>query len=141
VKWQFNHTRLRPCVKLQIKTYTTGERAMIEKRQTPRIKTDLRLLSISSNLSTDSHITNMSVSGAFIASSWPLLINSELDLHIQLPDDPDIMSADARVVWNHYERKSALDGMGVLFTNIHPKQQQKLAAFIEKNRQADMGNH
>ena len=114
---------------------------MIEKRQTQRIETDLDLISISSDLSTDSHITNMSVSGAFIESSWPLPINSELDLHIQLPDEHEIMSADARVVWNHYERKHDLDGMGILFTNIHPKQQQRLAAFIEKNRQSDMGNN
>ena len=114
---------------------------MIEKRQTPRIETDLSLISISSNLSTDSHITNMSVSGAFIESSWPLPINAELDLHMQLPDDPEILSTDARVVWNHYERKSALDGMGIQFTNINPKQQQKVAAFIERNRQSDMGNH
>jgi hypothetical protein len=133
VKWQLNHTRLRPWVKLQIKTYTTGERVMIEKRITQRIETDLGLISISSNLSTDSHITNMSVSGAFIESSWPLPINAELDLHIQLPDDLEIMSTDARVVWNHYERNTTLDGMGILFTNINPKQQQKLADFIEQN--------
>jgi c-di-GMP-binding flagellar brake protein YcgR len=114
---------------------------MNEKRQAPRIKTDINLLSIYSNLSTDSHISNMSVNGAFIESSWPLPINAELDLHIQLPDDNEILSTDARVVWNHYERTSALDGMGVQFTNINPKQQQKVAAFIEKNCRKDMGNN
>jgi len=131
VKWQLIHKRLRPCVKLQIKhTLREGE-AMIEKRQTPRIETDLSLIAISSNLSTDSHITNMSVTGAFIEGSWPLQINAEFDLHILLPDDREVISTDAQVVWNHYERKATLDGMGIRFTNINSKQKQRLAAFIE----------
>lgn len=114
---------------------------MLENRQTLRIETDLRPISITANLNTDSHITNMSVNGLFIATSKPLPINYELDVHVKLPDYPEIMSADARVVWNNSQGDTALDGMGILFTHIHPKQQQKLAAFIEQNRQSNMGNN
>jgi Tfp pilus assembly protein PilZ len=108
-----------------------------EKRQTPRIETDLRFISCSSDISTDSRITDMSTTGAFIETSEPLPIDAELDLHLQLPGDSDIMSIDARVVWRKTIANTISAGMGIQFTNILPKHQEKLAAFIEQNYQAN----
>jgi len=113
---------------------------MIDKRQTPRIETDLGLISRPSNLDMDSHITNMSAKGAFIENSESLPVNEELNLHFQLPDDPDVMTADARVVWNNSGRSTAANGVGIEFTNMLPKQQQKLNNFIEHNLQQDNNN-
>jgi Tfp pilus assembly protein PilZ len=110
---------------------------MYEKRQAPRIETDLRFISCSSGICTDSRITNMSVSGAFIETSKPLPIDVELDLHLQLPGDSEIMSIDACVVWTKSVCCAASAGMGIQFKKILPKHQQKLAAFIEQNREAD----
>ena len=109
---------------------------MYENRQAPRIETDLRFISCSSGICTDSRITNMSVSGAFIETSSPLPIDAELDLHLQLPGDSEIMSIDACVVWNKSICCAASAGMGIQFKKILPKHQQKLAAFIEKNLEA-----
>jgi len=108
---------------------------MIEKRRAPRIETDLRFISCSSGISTDAHITNMSATGAFIETSEPLPIDAKLDLHLQLPDDSEIMSIDARIVWAKSVCCAASTGMGIQFTNILPKHQKKLAAFIEQNCQ------
>jgi uncharacterized protein (TIGR02266 family) len=112
---------------------------MKDKRQAPRIDTNLKFISCSSGLSTDSRITNMSDTGAFIETSLPLPDGTELDLHLQLPDDDEIMSIDARVVWIKSNSCSASAGMGIQFTNILPKHQKKLAAFIEQNYQPSNG--
>jgi uncharacterized protein (TIGR02266 family) len=109
---------------------------MYENRQAPRIETDLRFISCSSGICTDSRITNMSVGGAFIETSQPLPIDAELDLHLQLPGDSEIMSIDACVIWTKSICCAASAGMGIQFKKILPKHQQKLAAFIEKNLEA-----
>jgi len=106
---------------------------MIEKRMATRIGTDLRFISCSSGISTDSCIINISATGAFIETAEPLPIDAELDLHLQLPDDDEIMPIDARVVWIKPECSAAAAGMGIQFTNILPKHQIKLNAFIEQN--------
>jgi c-di-GMP-binding flagellar brake protein YcgR len=73
----------------------------------------------------------MSTTGAFIETSEPLPADAELDLHLQLPGDSDIISIDARAVWTKSVCFAASAGMGVHFTNILPKHQEKLASFIE----------
>ena len=113
---------------------------MLEKRQTPRIETNLELLPGSSGTSTDLRITDMSSTGVFIENNDPLPINAELDLNLQLPDNPEIMSANARVVWIKSPDSNASAGMGMQFTNILPKQQKKLNDFIEHNLQLGHGN-
>jgi len=104
-----------------------------EKKRAPRIGTDLRFISCTSGICTDSRITNMSVGGAFIETSEPLPIDAELDLHLQLPGDSEIMSIDACVVWTKSICCAASAGMGIQFKKILPKHQQKLAAFIEQS--------
>lgn len=79
----------------------------------------------------------MSTTGAFIETSEPLPINAELDLHLQLPDDSEIMSLDARVIWTKSFCSAAAAGMGIKVTNILPRHQEKLATFIEQNCQPD----
>ena len=104
-----------------------------ERRQARRIQTSLKFISCSSGINTDSRITNMSATGAFIETSKPLPIDAELDLHLQLPGDSEIMSIDACVVWTKALCCAASAGMGIQFKKILPRHQQKLAAFIEKN--------
>jgi len=137
---QFNDRKLLSkacflCIHTNKNIQIRGGWDMQEKRQTPRIETDLSFISCSSGISTDSRITDMSTTGAFIETSEPLPIDAELDLHLQLPGDSDIMSIDARVVWTKLVCCAASAGMGIQFTNILPKHLEKLAAFIEQNRE------
>ena len=108
-----------------------------DKRQARRIQTNLKFISCSSGLNADSRITNMSSSGAFIASSHHLPVDAELALHLQLPDDSEIMAIDARVVWTKTHSNATSAGMGIEFTNIAPAHQNKLAAFIEQSLRPD----
>jgi len=110
-----------------------------EQRQAPRIGTDLRFISCSSGINTDSRIANISTTGAFIETAEPLPIDTELDLHLQLPDDSEILSLDARVIWAKSVCCAAAAGMGIQITNILPKHLEKLAAFIEQNCQSGSG--
>jgi Tfp pilus assembly protein PilZ len=108
---------------------------MGEKRQTLRKETDLRFISCSSDISTDSCIINLSTTGAFIETTHPLPADTKLDLYLQLPDDPEIISIDARAVWTKSVCCAASAGMGIQFTNILSRHQEKLDAFIEQNCQ------
>ena len=84
----------------------------------------------------------MSSTGVFVENNDPLPINADLDLKLQLPNNPEIMSAHARVVWIKFPKSKdskATTGMGMQFTNIPPEQQKKLNAFIEHNLQLGHG--
>ena len=82
----------------------------------------------------------MSSTGVFIESNDPLPINTELDLNLQLPDNPEIISAHARVVWIKSPDSDASAGMGMRFAKILLKQQKKLNDFIEHNLQLGHGD-
>jgi uncharacterized protein (TIGR02266 family) len=108
-----------------------------ERRQARRIQISLKFISCSSGLNADSRITNLSSSGAFIASTHLLPVDTEVALHLQLPGDSEIMPIDARVVWNKSVCSAASAGMGIEFTHIAPAHQNKLAAFIEQSLRPD----
>lgn len=111
---------------------------MIERRRSPRVNTNLEFLSGPHIMSPDSRITNLSSNGVFIKNDEPLPVNSEINLHIHLPDEHEIMSADARVVWNKTLNGESPAGIGLQFTNILPKQQEKLINFIQESIRQDM---
>jgi len=114
---------------------------MKEKRLTARIETDLNFISCSSAISVNSRITNMSATGTFIKTDWPLPVDAELDLHLQLPDDPEVISVDARVVWSKPFCSASEANMGIQFTNILPKHQKKLNDFIKQNCRPGCSRH
>jgi uncharacterized protein (TIGR02266 family) len=107
---------------------------MQTRRTAPRIETDLGFISCSSDISSYSRITNMSTTGTFIRTERPLPVNTELDLHLQLPDDPEVISVDGRVVWSKPVCSADEANMGIQFTNILPKHKKKLSDFIKQNR-------
>ena len=112
---------------------------MIERRRAPRIETNLKLPEGPSGPGTSSRISDISSTGVFIESSAPLPVNAELDLNLQLPDNPTTMSAHARVVWIKSSGSNAAVGMGMQFTNLLPEQQKILDNFIEHNLQLGHG--
>ena len=61
-----------------------------------------------------------------------------MNLNFTLPDEYEIMSADARVVWNKTLDDECPAGIGLQFTNILPKQQEKLTNFIQASIRRDM---
>jgi len=107
-----------------------SEQRMIVERQARRRETNLQFISCSRHINTNARITNLSTAGAFIETSKPLPIDAELDLHFQLPRDPEVISIVVCVVWTTSIDCPAPAGMGIQFKKILPKHQKKLAAFL-----------
>jgi len=106
---------------------------MEDRRQAKRIQTDLRILATNPGLNSHPRITNLSATGAFIATGQPLPNDSSFAFDMQLPDDSEKMTINARVVWTKAVSKATSAGMGVMFTDILDRHQQKLADFVERN--------
>ncbi len=84
-------------------------------------------------VNTNSRISNLSITGAFIVTSNLLPADTTFTIQLELPGVAAIMTLDVRVVWTKSVADAAKAGMGIIFTNILPEHQEKLAAFIEEN--------
>jgi len=106
---------------------------MDERRQKTRIYTSLPVLAANPDISPDARISNISSTGAFIATGRLLPEDTSLAFDIQLPGDPERMTINARVVWTKAVSNATSVGMGIEFTDILERHQDKLADFIEQN--------
>jgi uncharacterized protein (TIGR02266 family) len=108
-------------------------------RKTARISTDLKLLLCDAGNSIDACVINMSSCGVFIKTNRLLPVDAVFAFTLQLPDDPEIMTIDGRVVWTKSVSNASPAGMGIQFTNIQPDHQNKIADFVEHilNQQKD----
>jgi len=106
---------------------------MKEKKRKGRTRINLTIIASSPPISPDARITNLSATGAFITSLQTLPADSQVAIDFQLPGHSETMSLNARVIWTEPASFAAPGGMGIEFTNLLPKHQEKLAAFIEQN--------
>ena len=106
---------------------------MKDARRQARISTNLTLISGDSGNCIDSCLMNMSSGGVFIKTNHLLPVDAEFTLKLQLPDDPEIMAIDGRVVWTKSVSNASPAGMGIQFTNMLPNHEKKIAAFVEQN--------
>jgi uncharacterized protein (TIGR02266 family) len=113
---------------------------MNDLRGKARISTNLKLQMSNSGHSMDACVVNMSIGGAFIKTNHLLPIDAEFSFSLQLPDDPEIMTIDGRVVWTKSVCNSSPAGMGVQFINILPDHQKKISAFVEQNSNHEKDN-
>ena len=107
---------------------------MEERRQKERIPADLEILACTPSIHPESRITNISCKGAFISAASPLPVDAELSMHIQIPNDPELIELSARVVWTKTHENSTAAGMGVQFIHIAPQDREKLAALINQHQ-------
>ena len=107
------------------------DRQMKNFRKTARISTDLKLVSRNSGNSIDTRM-NLSSGGVFIETPHLLPVDAEFMIHFQLPDDPEIMAINARVVWTKSVVNASPAGMGIQFINILPDHEMKIFAFVDK---------
>jgi type IV pilus assembly protein PilZ len=105
----------------------------IERRVMPRIDTSLEIAFRTSGVNRYSYMLNISSGGLFIKTDQPLSIDVELEMSIQLPDDPEIMDIAGRVVWTKPESHAFPAGMGIQFVNMPKEYRQKIQSFVEKN--------
>ena len=100
-------------------------------RKSPRISTDLKLISRTTGNSVESRIINMSSGGVFIKTNHLLPVDAEFPLSLQLPDDPDIITLRARVVWTKSIAGASPAGMGIQFVDISGDIEHKITAFLK----------
>ena len=110
---------------------------MQEKRQTPRIETDLLVTSPYSALPPNCHITNLSTSGAFIQTTDPLPVDTTFTLNVHLPGDSATVTIHASVIWSRSTHSVTPPGMGAQFTSIATDQKNKLAEFLRQQIWSD----
>lgn len=108
---------------------------MDDRRQKKRVETALEIMTSHGSIIPGSRISNISITGAFIATSNPLPVDDTFTIQLQLPGVAAIMTIAVRVVWTKTHSNATPAGMGIEFTNIPPEYQKKLAAFIEHNSQ------
>jgi uncharacterized protein (TIGR02266 family) len=106
---------------------------MEDRRHKTRVETAITIMSSHPGVNTNSRISNLSITGAFILTTKPLPVDTTFTIQLQLPGVAAIMTIDAHVVWTKISSDAAKAGMGIEFTNILPEHQEKLAAFIEEN--------
>jgi uncharacterized protein (TIGR02266 family) len=105
----------------------------IERRTMPRIETSLEIAFKNAGIFLCSYILNLSSGGIFIRTEQPLPVDAELEMRIQLPDDPEVMQLGGRVVWTKPQSNAYPAGMGVQFIGMPPVYRQKIHTFIEKS--------
>ena len=105
----------------------------IERRVMPRIATSLEIAFKSSGVFTYSYILNLSSGGLFIKTDKPLPIDAEMEMSIQLPDDPEILHLRGRVAWTKQESRAFPAGMGIQFIGLPSEYLQKIQSFVERS--------
>jgi len=101
------------------------------KRECPRIATNIKITIQNSGTPVISHIVNLSSGGIFVKTDNPLPIDSTLSLRFHLPGDLEPVHSEGLVVWIKQTGNLFPTGMGIEFTKISPLHKQKIHAFVE----------
>lgn len=104
-----------------------------DKRESPRIATNIEVRFREKGSFVRSYMLNVNKGGLFLRTERPLPIDAEVMMHVRLPDDPEAMSIEGRVVWCNAKGKSFPAGMGIQFTRIAPEHYDKIKVFVAAN--------
>ena len=102
-------------------------------RESPRIATNIEIKFREKGSFVRSYMLNVNNGGLFLKTEKPLSIDAEVTMRIQLPDDPETMTVEGRVVWTNKKSKVFPLGMGIQFTQITPEHKDKIKAFVDAN--------
>ncbi len=103
-------------------------------RESPRIATNIEIKFREKGSFIKSYMLNVNNGGLFLKTPKPLALDAEVTMLIQLPDDPETMTIEGRVVWSNAKAKSFPAGMGIQFTKLLDEHQEKIKVFVEANR-------
>ena len=103
------------------------------KRESPRVATNIEIKFRETGSFVRSYMLNVTNGGIFLKTEKPLIIDAEVTMHIQLPDDQETMTIEGRVVWANTKSKAFPAGMGIQFTQITSEHKDKIKAFVNAN--------
>lgn len=102
----------------------------IDNRLHTRIKTDFELTIQHAGTFHWSSLRNLSAGGVFVQTDTPHDVGSIVTMQLTLPIDKEIMDIQGRVKWIRQAGGKAAPGMGIEFTSISHKHQQKIISFV-----------
>jgi len=102
-----------------------------ERRTMPRIETSLEIAFKNSGVFICSYMLNLNSGGIFIKTDQPLPVDSQLEMSIQLPDEPDILHIEGRVVWTKLASHAFPAGMGIQFIGMPLVYKEKIQSFVK----------
>jgi hypothetical protein len=114
---------------------TVGNHA--DSRKAPRFPTTMLARAFSGIHRRDVIVSKLSLSGAFLETPSPFLLETRITLELALPDGPFVTKAT--VVCSRAERASAAPGrplgMGVAFADLDPALEERLRRFLADLRE------
>ncbi len=108
---------------------------MVEiRRRSPRIKTNIAAAFRTGKEFLFGNIVNFSRKGFFIQTETLLPIDTELILHVRLPNAQETLTIDGRVVWAKQLSSVSPAGMGIEFIRESAQNKKKIALFFDAER-------
>ena len=106
-------------------------------RRKTRVPTSIPVDFTCDGITRTGFILNLSETGAFVYSKELLRPGDRLALRFSLPGSQGIIEAEGRVVWvNELGRDATiLNGMGIHFTRLSPKDRALIASFVESEKE------
>jgi uncharacterized protein (TIGR02266 family) len=102
-------------------------------RESTRIATDIEIKFRETGSFVRSYMLNVNNGGLFLKTEKPLALDAAVTMRIQLPDDPENMNIQGRVVWTNKKSKPFPSGMVIQFTDIMPEHKEKIKSFVDAN--------
>jgi uncharacterized protein (TIGR02266 family) len=108
----------------------TGDLMSTEKRLHPRVNTDFELTIQNAGTFHWTSLRNLSAGGVCVQTDAPQEAGSIVSMQLTLPGDQEMMDIQGRIIWVRQASSTAAPGMGIEFTGISAKHQQKIINFV-----------
>ena len=107
---------------------------MVEKRSVPRVQASIAAAFRTGRKFQLGAILNISQNGFFIKTENLLPMDTELLLHIRLPNAPESIAIEGRVVWAKQLSSVSPPGMGIEFIRADAETRKKIELFLESEK-------
>jgi len=105
-----------------------------ERRTSPRVTTKIEIKFGDTGALIKSYMLNVSNGGIYIKTDKPFSLDTLILLKFSLPDDPDPIEIEGKVVWSNPRGGKGYfpKGMGIKFLKIKPADSEKIKKFVEQ---------
>lgn len=108
----------------------TPEGVTAERRQAPRFGVEFWIQEHAGEGVYFHRVTNLSISGFFIAKQLPFPEGQEVELRLELPGQPDKLAVRGVVVSNYQDPDARLRGAGVRFLDLDEAARKRIQKYL-----------
>jgi c-di-GMP-binding flagellar brake protein YcgR len=76
---------------------------------------------------------NLSAGGMCVMMESPLAVGAEPQIEFTLPDDPNLISCTAQVVWSEKARSRQKTEVGLVFMDISSEDKARIEDFVQRH--------